>query len=56
MENYTNEQLTKRSLYHYELPEELIAQSPAEPRDSARLLVYDRKKDKGRLRLHKRMG
>ncbi len=46
MENYTNEQLTKRSLYHYELPEELIAQSPAEPRDSARLLVYDRKKDK----------
>lgn len=46
MGNYTNEQLTKRSLYHYELPEELIAQSPAEPRDSARLLVYDRKKDK----------
>ena len=46
MENYTNEQLTKRSLYHYDLPEELIAQSPAEPRDSARLLVYDRKKDK----------
>ena len=46
MENYTNEQLTKRSLYHYELPEELIAQSPAEPRDSARLLVYDRKNDK----------
>lgn len=46
MENYTNEQLTKRSLYYYELPEELIAQSPAEPRDSARLLVYDRKKDK----------
>ena len=46
MERYTNEQLTKRSLYHYELPEELIAQSPAEPRDSARLLVYDRKKDK----------
>ena len=46
MENYTNEQLTKRSLYHYDLPEELIAQSPAEPRDSARLLVYDRKNDK----------
>lgn len=46
MERYTNEQLTKRSLYHYDLPEELIAQSPAEPRDSARLLVYDRKKDK----------
>lgn len=46
MERYTNEQLTKRSLYHYDLPEELIAQSPAEPRDSARLLVYDRKNDK----------
>ena len=26
----------------YDLPEELIAQQPAEPRDSARLLVYDR--------------
>jgi S-adenosylmethionine:tRNA ribosyltransferase-isomerase len=26
----------------YELPPELIAQSPAEPRDSSRLLVYDR--------------
>lgn len=46
MERYTNEQLTQRSLYHYDLPEELIAQSPAEPRDSARLLVYDRKNDK----------
>ncbi len=46
MEKYTNDQLTKRSLYHYDLPEELIAQSPAEPRDSARLLVYDRKNDK----------
>jgi len=26
----------------YDLPEELIAQQPAEPRDSSRLLVYDR--------------
>src|SRR4051794_29870743 len=26
----------------YELPGELIAQTPAEPRDSARLLVYER--------------
>ena len=32
-----------RSDYYYELPEELIAQTPAEPRDSSRLLVYDRK-------------
>lgn len=28
--------------YDYELPPELIAQDPARPRDSARLLVYDR--------------
>ncbi len=27
----------------YELPEELVAQTPAEPRDSARLLVYERR-------------
>ncbi len=31
-----------KSDYDYELPEELIAQTPAEPRDSSRLLVYDR--------------
>lgn len=30
----------------YELPKELIAQSPAEPRDSSRLLVLDRKSGK----------
>ncbi len=29
--------------FDYHLPEELIAQSPAHPRDHARLLVYDRK-------------
>ncbi len=29
-------------LYDYDLPEELIAQSPAEPRDSSRLLVVPR--------------
>ena len=32
--------------YNYFLPEELIAKYPANPRDSAKLLVYDRKKDK----------
>lgn len=32
--------------FYYELPEELIAQTAAEPRDSSRLLVYDREKDK----------
>lgn len=31
-----------KSDYYYDLPEELIAQTPAEPRDSSRLLVYDR--------------
>lgn len=29
-----------KSTYYYDLPEELIAQTPAEPRDSSRLLVY----------------
>lgn len=33
----------KKSDFYYELPPELIAQSPATPRDSSRLLVYDRK-------------
>lgn len=32
-----------KSDFYYDLPEELIAQTPAEPRDSSRLLVYDRK-------------
>ena len=31
--------------FDYFLPEELIAQTPAEPRDSSRLLVYDRAAD-----------
>lgn len=34
--------MLKKSDYYYELPEELIAQTPAEPRDSSRLFVYDR--------------
>lgn len=36
----------KTSDFYYELPQELIAQHPAEPRDSSRLLVYDRKTGK----------
>lgn len=32
----------KKSDYYYNLPEELIAQTPAEPRDSSRLLIYHR--------------
>lgn len=31
--------------FYYDLPEELIAQTPAEPRDSSRLLVYNRATD-----------
>lgn len=38
-------QYTKKDFY-YDLPEELIAQTPATPRDSSRLLVYDRQSDK----------
>ncbi len=34
--------LLDTSSYFYELPEELIAQTPATPRDSSRLLHYDR--------------
>ncbi|KKR07602.1 MAG: S-adenosylmethionine:tRNA ribosyltransferase-isomerase [Parcubacteria group bacterium GW2011_GWC2_39_14] len=33
-------------LFDYKLPSELIAQKPATPRDSARLLIYDRKTKK----------
>jgi S-adenosylmethionine:tRNA ribosyltransferase-isomerase len=29
-----------KSTYYYDLPEELIAQKPAEPRDTSRLLVF----------------
>ena len=34
--------MLKTSDFYYDLPEELIAQHPAEPRDSSRLLVYRR--------------
>ena len=33
----------KTSDFDYELPEELIAQTPVEPRDHSRLLIYRRK-------------
>lgn len=35
--------LTKLSSYYYDLPQDLIAQTPIEPRDSSRLLVYNKK-------------
>ncbi len=40
----TNDILIKKT-YYYDLPENLIAQTPANPRDSSRLLVYNRKTD-----------
>lgn len=36
----------KTSDFYYELPEELIAQTPIEPRDHSRFLVYSRAEDK----------
>ncbi len=41
-----DEKLLLRSTYYYDLPEELIAQTPLEPRDSSRLLVYNKSDDK----------
>ena len=38
--------MMKTSDFDYYLPEELIAQTPVYPRDSSRLLVYDREADK----------
>lgn len=39
-------EMLKTSDFNYELPEELIAQTPVSPRDMARMLVYDSKSDK----------
>ncbi|MBO5344663.1 MAG: tRNA preQ1(34) S-adenosylmethionine ribosyltransferase-isomerase QueA [Clostridia bacterium] len=36
----------KTSDFYYDLPEELIAQTPASPRDSARMIVYNKAQDK----------
>ena len=41
----------KTSDFDYNLPEELIAQTPVEPRDHSRLLVYSRE-DKSIQHLH----
>ena len=37
--------MLKTSDFYYDLPEELIAQTPLEPRDSSRLMVYNRTTD-----------
>ena len=42
MSNIKNKDLLKKESYFYDLPEELIAQTPIEPRDSSRLLVYSK--------------
>ncbi|PNR93983.1 tRNA preQ1(34) S-adenosylmethionine ribosyltransferase-isomerase QueA [Petrotoga sp. 9PWA.NaAc.5.4] len=39
-----NENIFNIENYNYDLPEELIAQEPVEPRDSCRLMVLDRNK------------
>ncbi len=38
--------ITKKETYYYNLPENLIAQYPVEPRDSSKLLVYNKKLNK----------
>lgn len=38
--------MLKTSDFNYDLPKELIAQTPVYPRDSSRLMVYDRSTDK----------
>ena len=40
--------MLKTSDFNYELPKELIAQTPVYPRDSSRLMVYDRATDEVR--------
>ena len=37
--------MLKTKDFYYDLPEELIAQTPVYPRDSSRLMVYDREND-----------
>ena len=42
--------------FYYDLPESFIAQTPATPRDSSKLLVYDRKKDQVSHRIFRDIG
>lgn len=41
--NKDNKDLMLKQSYYYDLPQQLIAQFPIEPRDNSRLLIYDRK-------------
>lgn len=43
--NKNNLDIFNTKTYFYDLPEELIAQTPAEPRDSSRMLVYNKSKN-----------
>ncbi|HHW89917.1 MAG TPA: tRNA preQ1(34) S-adenosylmethionine ribosyltransferase-isomerase QueA [Clostridiales bacterium] len=45
-----------KSDFYYELPPELIAQTPVYPRDSSRLLVYERAKDNTTHTIFKNIG
>ena len=41
-----NVDFNKKSTFNYNLPEELIAQHPIEPRDSSRLMILDKQSGK----------
>lgn len=41
--NINENMLTKKSQFYYDLPENLIAQKPAEPRDSSKLMFLNKK-------------
>lgn len=45
-----------KSDFYYDLPQELIAQTPVYPRDSSRLLVYDRAQDSTTHTIFKNLG
>ncbi|NLC17259.1 MAG: tRNA preQ1(34) S-adenosylmethionine ribosyltransferase-isomerase QueA [Clostridiales bacterium] len=45
-----------KSDFYYELPQKLIAQTPVYPRDSSRLLVYDRAQDKATHTIFRNIG
>ena len=45
-----------KSDFYYDLPKELIAQKPLYPRDSSKLLYYDRKDNKVRDMIFRDIG